>query len=155
MTGCLLWTLITPFTGSCCGGLASLVGHLSGLVAAVSEHAGAWWFRRAGASGWEPAVCRVLAVDSVAAIGQIAFTQRTGMDRLAVTAASMAGLAASLAPSPAEGTRERPLPADVTAEQVLGLTARQQAILARACRDAILGPVPAPTAPVTVAPSSP
>jgi thiopeptide-type bacteriocin biosynthesis protein len=32
----------------------------------------------------------------------------------------------------------------------LGLTSRQQAILARACRDAILGPVPAPIAPVTV-----
>ena len=33
----------------------------------------------------------------------------------------------------------------------LGLTTRQQAILARAARDAILGPVPAPTALVTVA----
>jgi thiopeptide-type bacteriocin biosynthesis protein len=41
----------------------------------------------------------------------------------------------------------------------LGLSTRQQAVLARACRDAILGPVPVPTAPVTVAatrrPSSP
>jgi thiopeptide-type bacteriocin biosynthesis protein len=33
----------------------------------------------------------------------------------------------------------------------LGLTGRQQAILARAARDAILGPVPVPKAPVTVA----
>jgi thiopeptide-type bacteriocin biosynthesis protein len=32
----------------------------------------------------------------------------------------------------------------------LGLTSRQQAVLARACRDAILGPVPAPAAPVTI-----
>jgi thiopeptide-type bacteriocin biosynthesis protein len=35
----------------------------------------------------------------------------------------------------------------------LGLTSRQQAILARACRDAILGPVPAPTAPTTATPT--
>jgi len=36
----------------------------------------------------------------------------------------------------------------------LGLTSRQQAILARACRDAILGPVPAPTAPPARRPSA-
>jgi thiopeptide-type bacteriocin biosynthesis protein len=35
----------------------------------------------------------------------------------------------------------------------LGLSARQQAVLARACRDAILGPVPVPIAPVIVAAS--
>jgi hypothetical protein len=45
----------------------------------------------------------VLAADSAAAIAQIAFTQRAGMDPAAVAAASMAGLAASLALSPAEG----------------------------------------------------
>jgi thiopeptide-type bacteriocin biosynthesis protein len=33
----------------------------------------------------------------------------------------------------------------------LGLTGRQQAILARACRDAILGPMPVPTSPSAVA----
>jgi len=56
----------------------------------------------AGVPGWGP-VWRVLAADSAAAIAQIAFTQRIGMGPAAVAAASMTGLAASLAPSPAEG----------------------------------------------------
>lgn len=53
--------------------------------------------------GWGPAAFRALAADSAAAIAQIAFTQRAGMNAAAVAAASMAGLAASLAPSAAEG----------------------------------------------------
>ena len=53
--------------------------------------------------GLEPAACRVLAADSAAALAQIAFTQRTGMAPAAVAGASMADLAASLGPSPAEG----------------------------------------------------
>jgi thiopeptide-type bacteriocin biosynthesis protein len=53
--------------------------------------------------GWGPATCRVLTADSAAAIAQIALTQRAGTDPAAVAAASMADLAASLAPSPAEG----------------------------------------------------
>jgi len=50
-----------------------------------------------------PAAYRVLAADSAAAIAQIAFTQRAGIGPAAVAAASMADLAASLGPSPAEG----------------------------------------------------
>jgi lantibiotic biosynthesis protein len=53
--------------------------------------------------GWGPAAWRVLTADSAAAIAQIALTQRAGTDPAAVAAASMAELAASLAPSPAEG----------------------------------------------------
>jgi lantibiotic biosynthesis protein len=134
-----------------------LAAYLPALVAAVGEHAEAWWFRRqagaaqtgpyvavslllpdpgalgpaageaavwadglrrerllsqltvavddpqAGAPGWGPAACRVLAADSAAAIAQIALAQRAGMDSASVAAASMVGLAASLAPCPAEG----------------------------------------------------
>jgi len=54
--------------------------------------------------GWGPAAFRALAADSAAGIAQIAFTQRAGTNAAVVAAASMADLAASLAPSPAEGT---------------------------------------------------
>jgi thiopeptide-type bacteriocin biosynthesis protein len=59
--------------------------------------------RQAGVPGWGPAAGRVLAADSAAAIAQIGLAQRTGMDPAAVAAASMAGIAASLAPSAPEG----------------------------------------------------
>jgi thiopeptide-type bacteriocin biosynthesis protein len=69
---------------------------LSGLSLAVDHPLG-------GPLGWGPAACRVLAADSATAIAQIALAQRAGIGPAAVAAASMAGLAASLAPSIAEG----------------------------------------------------
>jgi thiopeptide-type bacteriocin biosynthesis protein len=139
-----------------------LTAHLPSLVAAVGDHAAAWWFRwarrAAGADGGQrlaiylplPALAdfgpagreiaawadqlhserlvagftlstdyslpglpgqgealdaahRVLAADSVAALTQAAFSDRAGMDRRAVAAASITDLAATLADTPAEG----------------------------------------------------
>jgi thiopeptide-type bacteriocin biosynthesis protein len=94
---------------------------LSGLALAVDHPLG-------GPLGWGPATCRVLAADSAAAIAQIALAQRAGIGPVAVAAASMAGLAASLAPSIAEGMSwlARVLPREhVTVDRVL----REQALL--------------------------